>query len=372
MQTSVAKKRYMKNRNSRGRDPVKREEITNYIRDRVVGGKWMPGQLIPSRAELGRRFQTTPVTVQRAVNPLIEDGFLCAEGPRGTFVSQTPPHLTRFALVFPHDPLNPSEENAFLRTLAEVGASLGSDSGLDIVPFYKLYGDLRCEEYLELVREVNAGKLAGIIFATNPFLLENTPVLDRPGIPRVAFMDSAVYPQVKTIAFHREELQAKALRYIAECGKRRPCVVLPDGGYREDLMGMTRAMGLEMRPEWVQIVDQGKPRRCENLARLLFSSNSKVRPDSIFIGDDNTIPYLIRGAKDALGDELASVTFAAHSNFPSEARYEVPVKLFGYNIPALLQQAIDMVLRQRQGVEVADFVAEPCEDIEFQRLGKFK
>jgi DNA-binding transcriptional regulator YhcF (GntR family)/DNA-binding LacI/PurR family transcriptional regulator len=372
VKTTVAKKRYMNNQSQRGRSPVKRDQIANYIREQVISGKWQPGQLIPSRLELEQMFETTPVTVQRAVKPLIEDGFLCAEGRRGTFVSETPPHLTRFALVFPHDLQNPKGESAFFKTLAHAADILCRRDGLDIVPFYKLYGDLRCQEYLELVREVNAGKLAGIIFATNPFLLENTPVLDRPGIPRVAFMAGAVYPNVKAISVHRAALREKALRHISACGKRRPCVILPKGHYvaglSEHLIEFADSMGLSLRPEWIQFVDQGNPWTCENLARLLFSSNVKIRPDSIFIGDDNTIAPILKGLRIELAEEASELTICAHSNFPSEICYDLPVKRFGYNITELLRQAIDMVVRQRNGEEVGDVVAEPVDDTDAEVL----
>jgi hypothetical protein len=56
------------------------------------------------------------------------------------------------------------------------------------------------------------------------------------------------------------------------------------------------------------------------------------------------------------------LTICAHTNFPSEVRYELPVKRFGYNITELLRQAIDMVLRLRNGDEVDDVVAKPCEE----------
>jgi hypothetical protein len=296
----------MKNQSLRGRSPVKRDEIANYIREQVISGKWQPGQVVPSRLELEQMFETTPVTVQRAVQPLIEAGFLCAEGRRGTFVSQSPPHLNRFALVFPHDPQSPGGENAFFKTLGQAAAILRRRDGVDIVPFYKLSGDLRCQEYLDLVRQLNGRNFAGIVFASRPFLLKQTPVLDLPGVPRVAFATTG-YPNVKAISVQGGALRDQALRYISNCGKQRPCVVLPKGHYSaefsEELIELAGSMGLSLRPEWIQFVDQANPWTCENLARLLFSANMKIRPDSIFIGDDNTIAPILKGLGRPLGGE---------------------------------------------------------------------
>jgi DNA-binding LacI/PurR family transcriptional regulator len=364
-QTTVAKKRYMNNKSLRGRDPVKRDEIANYIRERIICGQWAPGEPIPTRAELERKFETTPVTIQRAVKPLIEDGLLCAKGPRGTFVSLTPPHLSRFALVFPHDPQSSEGENAFFETLGRAADILRRRDGLHIVPFYRLSGDLRCQEYLELVRQLNLQNFAGIIFASVPFLLKQTPVLDLPDIPRVAFMPAG-YPNVKAISVHEEALQEKALRHISACGKRRPCVILPRrhyaAGFSEQLIELANSMGLSLRPEWIQFVDQDIPWTCENLARLLFSDNCKSKPDSIFIDDDNTIAPILKGLRTELKEAASEVTICAHTNFPTEVRHELPVKRFGYNTTALLRQACDMVLSLRNGDEVADFVAEPIDD----------
>ena len=71
------------------------------LRQQIVTGALAPGQRIPSHGQLQTQFQTTKVTVQKALNQLAHDGFLRTERGRGTFVTDPPPHLAHYVLAFP-------------------------------------------------------------------------------------------------------------------------------------------------------------------------------------------------------------------------------------------------------------------------------
>ena len=85
----------------RTRPPVKQDAIVEHLRQRIVRGELAPGARLPTRAAIERRFKASPVTVQRALERLVDDGFVNVAGPAGTFVAEFPPHLHRYALVFP-------------------------------------------------------------------------------------------------------------------------------------------------------------------------------------------------------------------------------------------------------------------------------
>src|SRR3954462_9194740 len=79
---------------------VKQQAIVHALRDQVVRGRLAPGERVPARARLQRRFRVSGLTVQRALGTLKREGFLFCRGRYGTFVSDSPPHLSRYGLVF--------------------------------------------------------------------------------------------------------------------------------------------------------------------------------------------------------------------------------------------------------------------------------
>lgn len=353
MDSSTSRTRFINNQGMRGPSPDVQVEISDYIRKNILKGTWTQGDLIPTRAELIKQFKTTPVTVQKAMQSLIDDGFLVAKGRRGTFVKDALPHLNRYALLFPHDPKEKSIENAFFYTLGKAALKISKKDNVDLSCFYNMAIGERSKDYLELVRQLKLSNIAGIILAAPPLSLEGSPVLELPNIPRIAFMSSSKYKNISTITLDSREVQKKAFEYIKASGKRRPCVVFQQSRYSEEfcnkLIQSVSAFGLEIRREWIQFANQQDTRSCFQLARLLFSKNNKIIPDSLYIADDNMIVDLVSGINAELGGKAREIVVCAQANFPNTIKYKLPVKLFGFDLPDLLRQSIAMISQCRQG-----------------------
>lgn len=82
-------------------------KIADSLRSDITAGKFVVGEKIPSRQELIRQFRTTPVTLDRAIRVLMEEGLLYSENGRGTFVAdctrhvRSPNRLLTFAAIMP-------------------------------------------------------------------------------------------------------------------------------------------------------------------------------------------------------------------------------------------------------------------------------
>ncbi|MGH2387468.1 MAG: GntR family transcriptional regulator [Chloroflexota bacterium] len=63
-------------------------QLQNLIRDRITGGIWQPGQVIPSEEALVRQFAIARMTVRQALEGLIREGLLIRERGRGTYVAR--------------------------------------------------------------------------------------------------------------------------------------------------------------------------------------------------------------------------------------------------------------------------------------------
>ncbi len=97
----------------RSRPPVRQREIEVELRKQIVDGLLAPAMRLPTRRELAEVYGASSRTVQDALDSLAADGFIESQGTRGTFVSDRPPHLSNYALVFGV----PSRHNRFWSTL---------------------------------------------------------------------------------------------------------------------------------------------------------------------------------------------------------------------------------------------------------------
>ena len=87
--------------NSARRESVKKQTVMRDLRAQITSGQLSPGGRLPTRFELERHYGASRLTVQRALDQLVRDGFVYVQGRQATYVSKTPPHLHRVALAFP-------------------------------------------------------------------------------------------------------------------------------------------------------------------------------------------------------------------------------------------------------------------------------
>jgi GntR family transcriptional regulator len=65
-------------------------DIADSLRERVAGGEFAAGRLLPSEAELSARYGASRVTVRRALDLLRDDGLIDARQGLGWFVAADP------------------------------------------------------------------------------------------------------------------------------------------------------------------------------------------------------------------------------------------------------------------------------------------
>ena len=74
-------------------------EVEASIWEKILSGAYPPGSRIATFDSLCRKLPASRHTVARAVSRLCREGFLEANPGKGTYVSQRPPHLYRYALL---------------------------------------------------------------------------------------------------------------------------------------------------------------------------------------------------------------------------------------------------------------------------------
>ncbi len=62
--------------------------LARHMRERIVGGEWMPGQLLPGEEALAKELKVSVGTVRKAFDVLSGQGLVVRQRGRGTFVAR--------------------------------------------------------------------------------------------------------------------------------------------------------------------------------------------------------------------------------------------------------------------------------------------
>jgi GntR family transcriptional regulator len=63
------------------------QQLYAILRDKIIGGSWKPGDLLPSEMDLIEQFEVSRITVRQALELLVEEGLIFRRRGRGTFVA---------------------------------------------------------------------------------------------------------------------------------------------------------------------------------------------------------------------------------------------------------------------------------------------
>ena len=335
-----------------GRPPRKREAVLEHLRQRIVGGELSPGAALPSHHEIERRFQATPATVQEAMRILRAEGFVETRPRRGTFVVRHPPHLCNYALAFPWDPRRRGSQ--FYRAICLEAARV-KGIARRISVFHNIESHVDVEDYARLASLVRAQRLAGIVFAARPFgLLEGTPLLDEPGMPRVVIESRNLMDTAPTVYPDLPAFLPAALARLAADGRRRVAVITATAEESpeppvEAFCELAAERGLLTRPHWLQAVSVLVPAWGRQVARLLFAGERGERPDALVVTDDNLVPAVTAGVTASGVRVPRDVEVVAHTNFPHPTPSAVPAIRLGYDIRSLVALCLERIDQQRRG-----------------------
>ena len=336
---------------SHKRPTVIQDTIIDYLRDRIIDGRLAPGDKLPARLEIEKKFQTSSVTVQRAFDRLIEYGFVVTRMRQGSFVAARPPHLSRYALAFP-GMIDDASWVRYWTVLMDVARRRQRESTVTVVPYTGVDAGREDGEYPALVEDVRQKRLAGVIFATSPFLVDGTPLLSEQRLPRVAIMPPSKRRELVTVTLDGRSFFRRAVEYLASCQRRRIGLITVPGidgerlGYFRSLL---KSRDMTCLPHWVQTAHQSEPKWATNLARLLLSGGEGDTPDGLIITDDNLAEHACLGIVESGRRVQEDLDVVAHCNFPAPAPRMVPVQRLGYDIRRVLDACIGLVDRMRRG-----------------------
>lgn len=326
---------------------TKQTSILESLRGQIIGGEYQPGTQLPTRDELEQIFSASRMTVQRVLDQLTDDGFVVARGRNGTYVTAHPPHLHRYGVVFPFSPQQPQNWSRFWDVMEKEARDLGS-RGPTRVDLY--YGTESGENrsYQQLVEDIQAQRLAGLFFASEPvYLGANSPVWTSK-LPRVAIMEKNI-GSVNALSLDRTSYIQQAVGYFKSRGRKKIGLLLGthSPAFREELGAALQQHGLETRTHWTQLISPRMGEAARNLTHLLMHPDHRTRPDALLVADDHLSEYVLAGLLAAgvkVGDDVDVVM---HCNFPAATPMTLPIKRLGYDMRAILQKAKEVIDAQR-------------------------
>lgn len=328
----------------------KKDELVRILRSRITDGVYRPGERLPTRVELEREFGVSSKTLQLALDELIREHYVEARGKRGSFVTADPPHLTRICLFFEESFEEEVAGNRLFQAIAEARTRVEQSRRvrfelIDRAREFRWAGKLE-----ELLADVRARRLAGIFFLAVPAMLEATPILEDPAIPRVALaaevslIKPVLYPDY--LDFHQ-----RALTALREARCRRPALLLDTltpALFLTQLQELIRSSGWPLRGEDLQQLPTGHVRLVRNLVRLMFQRPERERPDGLVVCNDNVLDTVC-SELEALGWRGTAPRVVALANFPISGRRWPGVIRIGFEPDRILELATDCILSQLRG-----------------------
>ncbi len=343
----------------------KQDRVLQSIRREILQGRFREAQQLPSQAELARRHKVSLVTVGLAINRLAREGFIEPRHGSGTYVVDRLPHKNNIALVFWNDPSSrfaAGEWSRYHSALSAEARVINQEQGRNILPFYGINQHTDSEDRQRLLSYIEAHRLAGIIFAHFPIYLDGTPILDEPGIARVALMGEDDRSDLRSVEFDGEGWLEKAFDYFAKLGRKRVALVRLGRSHEDKIITRLAAQhGIEIPEYWRQeipIVNASAVRKC---VRLLMYGAGAQRPDALLITDDNFVEDAQAALVDAGVRVPDDVAVVAHCNFPWPPARVLPVQRLGFDVGRALRTCVDLIDRQRQGASTPKVTTIPAQ-----------
>ncbi|NJL31038.1 MAG: GntR family transcriptional regulator [Phycisphaerales bacterium] len=322
-------------------------ELVRTLRARILAGEWEPGIQLPTWSDMEAQLNVGRTTLAKAVRQLKRDGFVFSSSTRGTFVSARPPHLYRYALAFRGQP----DAEGWVRfwwALANEATTWNQNHAGSLVTFFGVAGSDRSPSHQRLLEEVEADRLAGVIFVGHPPEISQQ-LLNHPWLAKVAICGESTHEGLARVYPDRGSFIKRSLEHLRDRGCRSVAVVT--GGHPE-FAAFDRAIldhGMTTRSFYRIAAALHDPDSARNIVHLLLDRSPDDRPDALIITDDNLVDSAMAGVRDSgirVGENLQLV---AHCNWPQVGNAYPDITRLGFNAAHVLRQAVTCVESLRRG-----------------------
>ena len=341
-----------------------RDSVAQILRQSIADGTYAPSTRMPTRIDLQQQLQISPMTVQAAFDQLNEQGFIVSKGSHGTFVSDWPPHLSRYCVLFPWKPVYAKWSNYWTAIHDEaIGVSNPAVSASDgparsrIVSIRYGVSDFESiEDYLSLEAEIREHRLAGLLFVAKPQNLTRLDIWTDPRVSRAVIADRKVDDgRVPAVGTNGTEWMEMAAQRAIDRRCKRVAFLSIDRASQSWLdvgIQLLARAGVEVPSHRVQFTGMSDSRAIRNLTRLLMQGRPSDRPDALIVTDDNLVPDATAALKEMSLDDPDELCVVAHANFPYVTPSHVPASRLGFDVRELVRICFERIdsVREKKSV----------------------
>jgi serine/threonine protein kinase len=308
-----------------------REKIRHIIDEQMKRLQRETSTALPMLMPTMEQLDDARPTTVRALDALRKEGLVT--------VTQRFPRRDRYVWVTSEQP-GSNEWSLFLATTLEVIERGETGIAGQVSALVGVDGRANNPEYQQLCEVEAHGSAAGLLLV-NSAMLYLLPVLQTPGLPRVAI--GASLPHASLVQLDFAGLIERASARLLEKGQRI-AVMSPHAPKLAAAQACLEALGL--RPEQLLTV-HAAPIGCEHLTELMF--DRKNRPDAIFIIDDNLVPPVLAGLQRARVQAGQDVYVLAHCNWPRPLGLAEGVEHLGFDVREVLCAGKELIDEHREG-----------------------
>ncbi len=318
------------------------QQVAALLRGRIVEGHWPPGSQLPTWDTMAKEFDIARPTLMRAMDRLRQDGFVYSKSTRGTFVTERPPHLFRYALVFTSHP-GPEQTvthpwNRFWDTLVNQAVITQLRTDMNIPIFYDVRDSLD-DGFIMLADHLENQRLGGLICVGTPELLR-LPLIVEAQVPKVAIYGGTTEPPMPRVYIDHQSFIEQSLDRLLSLGRRRIAVLSQQNDAWHGYEAAMAQRDVATKPFWNL---QAAPDAAANVVRLLFDADNSTAPDGLIITDDNIVAQALGGVLQSgvrVPEQLEIIT---HCNWPAPVPSPVPVHRLGYDVREIMDAALELL-----------------------------
>ncbi|HBC85315.1 MAG TPA: hypothetical protein DCZ94_00005 [Lentisphaeria bacterium] len=330
---------------------MKSENIAKELRQQIVEGRLKPGERIPGRSDLVSDYRASLGTIQRAINTLIDDGFLVSKGTFGTQVSTMPPHLFTYGLAIPQ----PSTEtwDSFWLTMSDVAGKYDEEGNIRFNIYRGLVSEGRNSDYQKLVYDIESHCISGLVILGAGDIKEGK-FIRKTAVPTVLFDEELKIPELSSVCCDYYSFLDKSIEYLSSKGRKNIALLVdikfPEGriNHFHKLIAERR---LSSKPQWIQALGicRSSIPWVKGLVNLMLQQIDGERPDGLIIANDNHLFSAVEGivmSDLSIGQDIDVV---AHANFPLIHPSPTGVERIGFDCRTLLSSCIENITEIRNG-----------------------